>query len=128
QLATLPAQLITGRSRFLVDSVFDYLLVNPNAIDDVSRAIYAANYSYPAAIEGGNGWYQAFNTDIADMGTYGKVTAPMLGLPAGLFFRLLHAIPPHEGTNVQVVQINNASHYLIEEQPEAVIQQFRGFF
>ena len=37
QLATLPAQLVTGRSRFLVDSVFDYLLVHPNAIDDVSR-------------------------------------------------------------------------------------------
>lgn len=128
QLTTLPAQLVSGRSLFLVDSVFDYLLVNPNAIDDQSRAIYAANYSYPAAIEGGNGWYQAFNTDIADMGTYGKVTAPMLGLAAGIFFPQMQAVLPTEGTDVQVFQIANAGHYFIEEQPEAVIQQFLNFF
>lgn len=128
QLTSLPAELVTGRSRFLVDSVFDYLLVNPAAVDDVSRAIYAANYSYPAAIEGGNGWYQAWNTDIADMGTYGKVTAPMLGLAAGFFYNLMLGTLPNEGTDVQVVQIQNASHYLVEEQPDAVAQQFLSFF
>jgi pimeloyl-ACP methyl ester carboxylesterase len=128
QLSTLPAQLVSGRSGFLIDSVFDYLLVNPDAVDEASRAIYAANYSYPAAIEGGNGWYQAFNTDIADMNTYGQVTAPILGLAAGLFFDQMQAVLPTEGTDVQVVQIQDAGHYLVEEQPEAVIQQFQAFF
>jgi pimeloyl-ACP methyl ester carboxylesterase len=128
QLTSLPAQLVTGRSEFLVNQIFDYLLVNPAAIDAISRAIYAANYSYPTAIEGGNGWYQAFNTDIADMATYGKVTAPMLGLAAGIFYPLMESILPAEGTDVQVVQIQNAGHYFVEEQPEAVIQQFQAFF
>jgi pimeloyl-ACP methyl ester carboxylesterase len=128
QLSILPAELVSGRSGFLINSVFDYLLVNPDAVDNASRAIYAANYSYPAAIEGGNGWYQAFNTDIADMNTYGKVTAPMLGLAAGLFYGQMQAELPPQGTNVQVVQIQNAGHYLVEEQPKAVIQQFQAFF
>lgn len=128
QLTALPAELVSGRSGFLVNSIFNYLLVNPDAIDEESRAIYAANYSYPAAIQGGNAWYQAFNTDIADMNSYGKVTAPMLGLAAGFFFDLMQAVLPTEGTNVQVVQIANAGHYFVEEQPAAVIQQFLEFF
>lgn len=128
QLTTLPEELVSGRSSFLVNWIFNYLLVNPNAIDNQSRAIYAANYSYPDAIRGGNGWYQAFNTDIADMNSYGKVTKPMLGLAAGFFFELMQAILPTQGTNVQVVQIDNAGHYFIEEQPEATIQQLLDFF
>lgn len=45
QVAQLPEQLITGRSRFLVDWMFDNLLVNQAAVNDLDRSIYALAYS-----------------------------------------------------------------------------------
>jgi pimeloyl-ACP methyl ester carboxylesterase len=40
----------------------------------------------------------------------------------------MQATLPNEGTDVQIVQVNNAGHYFVEEQPDAVIQQFLSFF
>jgi len=128
QVQTLPQELIAGRASFLTNWIFDDFLVNQAALTPLDRAVFAWNYNYPAAIRGSDGWYQTWNQDIADMNTYGKVTAPILGMATVGFFQAMEAVLPSEGINVQLQEVSDAGHYLIAEQPEVVIEAFRKFF
>ena len=128
QVPGLPERLVSGRSRYLIDAIFDDLLVQKAAVGDRSRAIYAQAYGDPEAIRASNGWFQAFGQDIVDLASYGKVTAPMLGLAEPLFFGFFQQLLPAEGTDVRVVEVKNSGHFLVEEQPEAVIEALTGFF
>jgi pimeloyl-ACP methyl ester carboxylesterase len=128
QVRGLPEQLVSGRSRFLIDAIFDLLLVNKAAVSDLDRAIYAKAYSDPDAIRASNGWFQAFGQDIEDLTSYGKVTVPMLGLADPSFFAFLQQVLPAEGTDVRVVEVGNTGHFIVEEQPQAVTQALAEFF
>ncbi|MFD8499535.1 alpha/beta fold hydrolase [Amycolatopsis sp. NPDC059657] len=128
QVRALPEQLITGRSRFLIDYFFDLLLVNPAAISEATRAIYAHAYAKPDAIRAGNAWYQAFNQDIEDQKAYPKVTKPMLGLAAEASFEFFQYVLSTKGTDVRVSKVERSGHFLAEEQPETVIRAFTEFF
>jgi pimeloyl-ACP methyl ester carboxylesterase len=128
QLRGLPEQLVSGRSRFLVDWLFDHLMVHPEAIAGRDRDIFARAYSRPDAIRAGNGWYQAFYQDIADQRGYGPVTAPRLGLAADPNYGFLQYLWPAQGTDVRVVKVADAGHFFTEEQPEFVVDQLIRFF
>ena len=128
QVAGLPEELVVGRARYIVDWMFDNLLLNQNAVTSVDRAIYANAYNTADGIRGGNGWYQTFGQDITDLATYGKVTVPLLGMVNPLFAAQMQATLPTQGTDVQVVEVQNTGHYFVEEQPQAVIDQFKQFF
>jgi pimeloyl-ACP methyl ester carboxylesterase len=128
QVPELPEQLVSGRSRILVDWMFDNLLVNRAAINDFDRSVYAAAYSRPEGIRGGNGWYQTFVQDIADLATYAPITPPVLGMAHDLFFPGMAAQLPTMATNVTLRQVANTGHYFVEEQPQAVINEFTAFF
>jgi len=127
QVDVLPQELVSGRSGFLINWILDYLLVNRLAIDDLARDAYAQAYSSPAAIRASNGWYQALAQDIADFAGYGKVTAPMLGLASPVMFPLLQQVLPAEGTDVHVLEVSDTGHFLLEEQPQAVVAALTAF-
>ncbi len=128
QVPQLPEQLVSGRARYLIDWMFDNLLVNQAAVSNFDRAVYAAAYNRPEGIRGGNGWYATFVQDIADLATYSKVTAPILGLVNSLFYPNMAAVLPTQGTDVTVHEVTNTGHYFVEERPEVVIDEFRAFF
>lgn len=128
QVAQLPEQLVTGRSRYLIDWMFDNLLVNRAAINDLDRSIYALAYSTSDAIRGGNGWYKALGQDIIDNATYAPVTVPLLGIAHDIFYPSFAATLAQQATNVQLVQLANTGHYFVEEQPQAVIEHLTAFF
>lgn len=128
QVHGLPEQLVSGRSRYLVDSIFDYLLVDKTAIDERDRAVYAQAYSHPDAVRGGNGWYQTFGQDIEDYRTYGRVTAPILGLAHSAFYGRMNQVLPAQGSDVRVAEVTGTGHYFVEEQPAAVVGHLTGFF
>jgi pimeloyl-ACP methyl ester carboxylesterase len=128
QVNTLPEQLVTGRASYLTNWIFDYLLLNQNAMTALDRAVFASAYNYPLAIRSSAGWYQTWSQDIADMDTYPKVTAPILGMATEGFYQAMEAVLPSEGTDVQIQEVSNAGHYFISEQPEVVIQAFFSFF
>jgi pimeloyl-ACP methyl ester carboxylesterase len=128
QVAGLPEELVVGRAQYIVDWMFDNLLLNQKAVTPLDRAIYANAYNSPDGIRGGNGWYQTFAQDIADLATYGKVTVPLLGMVNTLFAAQMQATLPTQGTDVQVVVVPDTGHYFVEEQPQAVIDQFNQFF
>ncbi|WP_346768322.1 alpha/beta hydrolase [Streptomyces sp. R301] len=132
QVPGLPEQLLAGRTRILVDWIFDNFLLDRTAVTPSDRAVYAHAYDRPGAISGGSGWYRTFGQDIVDLGTYGKVTAPMLGMVSnlgdGLFAEQMKATLPGQGTDVRVVVVPDAGHYFVEEAPQAVIDEFNRFF
>ncbi len=128
QVAVLPEQLVAGRARYLVDWMFDHLLVNQAAVTDFDRAVYTAAYNCPEGIRGGNGWYQAFAQDIIDNASYGKVTAPILCLVNSLFYPSTAATLPSRGTDVTVHEMKNTGHYFVEEQPQVTLNELTAFF
>lgn len=128
QVAQLPEQLVSGRARFLIDWMFDNLLLNKAAVNDFDRSVYAAAYNQPEGIRGGNGWYATFVQDIADLATYPKATAPILGLSNSLFYPNMAAVLPTQGTNVTVREVTDTGHYFVEERPKFVIDQLTEFF
>ena len=128
QVQTLPEQLLAGRFRYLVDWLFANTAFNPAAIDERSREIYARAYNTPDAIRASNGWYQAFHQDIADGKTYGKLTAPVLGLASVSSYDQFVAALPNLANRFEVVRVDGSGHWLAEEQPDVVAREIMRFF
>jgi pimeloyl-ACP methyl ester carboxylesterase len=101
---------------------------NPAAISERDRAIYAAAYSQPDAIRAGNGWYQTFGQDIIDARHYGQIATPVLTLAGERNYPYLRELLPTQASDVRVVKVNSSSHYVPEDQPEAVVRELLGFF
>jgi pimeloyl-ACP methyl ester carboxylesterase len=132
QVPDLPAKLLAGRFRYFVDWLFDNFLGDRENVNSLDRAVYAHAYDDPAAIRGGNAWFGTFGQDIIDLGGYGKVTAPLLGMVSnladGMFAEQMEATLPTQGTDVEVVRVPDVGHYFVDEAPRAVIDRFDEFF
>ncbi|GAA2748800.1 alpha/beta hydrolase [Kitasatospora cinereorecta] len=131
QVPGLPEQLLTGRAEVLVDWIFDNFLLDRTAVNELDRAVYARALTSDG-VRGGNGWYQAFGQDIVDLGTYGKIGAPVLGMVSnladGMFAAQMQGTLPGQASDVRVVVVPDAGHYFVEEAPQAVIDEFTRFF
>uniref|UniRef100_UPI0033228EA3 alpha/beta fold hydrolase n=1 Tax=Streptomyces sp. NPDC000594 TaxID=3154261 RepID=UPI0033228EA3 len=128
QVRGLPEELLAGRSRSLIDWLFTSMAHDPDTLDDFSRRVYAHAYATPDAIRAGNGWYQAFNRDIADERAYGPVTVPLLVLGGGdSNYPYLRDLMPAKGTDVTVREVADCGHYIPEEKPRAVIDALTDF-
>lgn len=127
QVQGLPEQLVTGRARYLLDWLLSTLLINPAAVNELDRTVYAAAYDYPDAIRAGNGWYQTFTQDIIDEETYGQINLPVLAL-ASEFNDGLEAGMKRKATDVQFIKVTGSGHLLAEEQPAAVTNALTTFF
>lgn len=127
QVKGLPEQLLAGRSRYLIDWLIDYVSENPNAITGFDRSVYAANYDLPDNIRGGNGWYQSMEKDIEDAKAYGKFSMPVLGIGCYIGYGPLKMSLPHLASDFKVALIENSGHYIMEEQPKAVLDAISQF-
>lgn len=127
QLHGLPEQLVSGRSRYVVDAMIDQLSAVPSAVSDFDRGVYANAYAGRDAIRAGNGWYQTLGQDIAAGASYGKLTMPVLGLAGEFNYQYFQQILPAKAEQAQVVKIAGAGHYLSEEQPAQVIGALTAF-
>jgi pimeloyl-ACP methyl ester carboxylesterase len=127
QVDGLPEHLLAGRARLLVDWLFDHILTDPSSILSADRAIYAAAYNTVEAVRAGNGWYKAFEQDIADERGYQRLTTPVLALAAIGNYGYLSYLLPGKIANVTVTKVDNAGHYLPEEQPELVTRMMLSF-
>ncbi|MFE6686281.1 alpha/beta fold hydrolase [Streptomyces sp. NPDC057743] len=128
QVTELPEKLLVGRFRHLVDYFADLLAEVPEAIDEQARQVYTHAYDSADGIRAGNGWYQAFGQDVADLKTYQPVTMPLLALGGAANYSYLKELLPRHGTNVSVELVADSGHYLPEEQPETVVRHITGFF
>lgn len=127
QVRGLPEQLLAGRARALVDHLCELMLLDQDAVSDRDRAIFARAYDTPDAIRAGNGWYQTFGQDIADGRTYAPVTPPLLALAAAPNHDLVRELLPTKAVDVEVVRVDDTGHYVVEEQPRAVLAHLDRF-
>ncbi|WP_330358853.1 alpha/beta hydrolase [Streptomyces chartreusis] len=128
QVKDLPAALLEGRIRLLVDWLFERQAKDPGSIDDYSREVYARAYESAEAVRAGNAWYQAFHQDIVDARSYAPVSAPTLALGGDESnYAYLRDLMPTKATDVRVVEVASCGHYVPEEQPQSVIDELIAF-
>jgi pimeloyl-ACP methyl ester carboxylesterase len=128
QIEGLPEQIMAGRAWYLVDWLLSNSLVHPEAVSPADRAVYARAYDTPEAIRATNGWYRAIHQDIEDMATYGVLSVPMLGLVCPVNAQRFSATLPTLAKDTRVVVVEEASHWLAEDQPEVVARELVEFF
>jgi pimeloyl-ACP methyl ester carboxylesterase len=128
QVPGLPEKLLSGQSRLIIDYMFELSLVHPDAVTSLDRDVYARAYDAPDAYRAAQGWFQSYVEDIEDFNGYGKIQAPMLGLAYGPFFDYMKQVLPDQGVDVRVAEVEGSRNYLVEEQPQAVVDAFFEFF
>lgn len=122
QVKELPEKLLEGRYRYLLDWLFDYVMVDSSKIPDFERDVYASVYNQPERIRASNGWYQAFNQDIADAKNYSKLNMPVLGIASNVSSGFYQYSLPMIAENYQLVNLDNTGHYMFEENSSGVYE------
>ncbi|WP_022825002.1 alpha/beta fold hydrolase [Hymenobacter norwichensis] len=127
QVKELPEQLLAGRFHLLLDYLFAYVMLDDSRMSAFDRAVYAAAYNEPDSIRAANAWYQTFEQDIVDAGTYGRLAMPVLGLGSCVSYSYLQMSLPYVAENVEVVGILDSGHYMYEEKPAEVLKAVLSF-
>jgi pimeloyl-ACP methyl ester carboxylesterase len=129
----LAEQLVEGRQARYFRYFLDRNAANPKAISDAEVAGYAAAYRSPAQLSAGFGFYRAFAQDKAfNDGQRGPFALPLLvvgadhSLGAGAT-ALAQALREHGASNVRTATIDDAGHWVAEEQPDQVVRLVAGF-
>jgi len=126
QVKGLPEELLEGRAGIEQAWFFRYMVKDEASIDARDRAVYAAAYSSRDATRAGNGWYQAFNQDIADSADYKPLTMPVLGL-GGTGYKRLKASLDVNAPGSQTFLIEGSGHFIAEEKPTALLSYLADF-
>jgi len=126
QVKELPEKLLEGRFHFLLDWLFQYVMIDEQKMSALERAVYASVYNEKDSIRASNGWYQTFGQDIEDAKSYPQLTMPVLGIGSIVSYNYMKMGLPFVAQHVQVIGILDSGHYLFEEKPgqvtEAVIR------
>jgi pimeloyl-ACP methyl ester carboxylesterase len=128
-------RLVAGRERILLDRFYNELSANPARIDEATREHYAALYARPHAIHDAfSGQFAAFAEDAVDnqklLAEKGKLTTPVLAVGGDHSYGAKLATEiGFAATDVHAAVINDAGHWIMEEQPgqaTALITSFVG--
>jgi pimeloyl-ACP methyl ester carboxylesterase len=126
-----PLALVNGRERIYFDYIWDDFAANPNrSIPEVDRIEYTAAYSRPGRMAAGWAYFASFPQTAA---AFAKLAADKLNIPVlsiggekslgvalGAQARLV-------GSDVTVVVVKNAGHWLMEEQPAVTMASLEQF-
>jgi pimeloyl-ACP methyl ester carboxylesterase len=124
-------RLIAGRERLYLDRFYNELSADPRHIGEETRAHYAALYSRPNAIHDAFAQFAAFRQDAVDNQKFlaeGKLKMPVLAIGGEKSFGIGFANEiAFAADNVRALSIPNSGHWLMEEQPEAVMNAILSF-
>jgi pimeloyl-ACP methyl ester carboxylesterase len=124
-------RLIAGRERLYLDRFYNELSADPRHVDAATRAHYAALYSRPHAIHNAFAQFAAFRQDAVDNQKFlaeGKLTMPVLAIGGEKSFGIGFANEiGFAADHVEALSIANSGHWLMEEQPEAVMDAILAF-
>jgi pimeloyl-ACP methyl ester carboxylesterase len=124
-------RLVAGRERIYLDRFWNELSANPASIDEATRRHYAKLYALPGAMHSAFEQFAAFHQDAIDnkaLAAKGKLTMKVLAIGAEKSFGTAMADDLRfVASDVTGVVIPNSGHWLMEEQPAAVVAAIRTF-
>ncbi|MCF7751046.1 alpha/beta hydrolase [Bacillus subtilis subsp. subtilis] len=123
-------RLVAGRERIYLDRFWNDFAANPDAMDEASRAHYAALYARPQAMKSAFAQFRAFREDAAvnQAVVARKLTMPVLAIGGGKSFGATEAVVMRNAAvDVTEVVIPNAGHWLMEEAPVPTIAAVTRF-
>lgn len=125
-------RLVAGRERIYLDRFWNELSANPKAIDEETRAHYAALYALPNAMHDAFEQFAAFTQDASDnkelLASRGKIAMPMLAVGAEKSFNTAQADDiKYVATNVTGAIIPGSGHWVMEEDPDATTKLVLDF-
>jgi pimeloyl-ACP methyl ester carboxylesterase len=124
-------RLVAGRERLYLDRFYNELSADPRHIDEETRAHYAALYSRPNALHDAFAQFAAFRQDALDNQKFlaeGKLKIPVLAIGGEKSFGRGFANEiGFAADNVRALSIRDSGHWLMEEQPKAVMDAIMSF-
>lgn len=124
-------RLVAGRERIYLDRFYNELSANPAKIDEATREHYAALYAKPGAMHAAFNQFAAFPQDAKDNRAAlakGKLATPVLAIGGtGSYGQTMLPIARAAFSEVIGESIPDSGHWLMEEQPRAVIRAVRRF-
>jgi pimeloyl-ACP methyl ester carboxylesterase len=124
-------RLVKGRERIYLDRFYNELSANPKAIDEATRAHYAALYARPGAMHSAFNQFGAFTQDAEDnklLQAKGKLPMPILAVGAEKSYATLMAdYMRFVATDVTPAVIANSGHWIMEEQTAAAVKLIDGW-
>jgi pimeloyl-ACP methyl ester carboxylesterase len=122
QVKGLPEKILAGRFQYLMDWLFNYVMIDDTKMTAFERNVYASVYNEVESIRASNAWYQTFVQDIEDAKNYQQLTMPVLGIGSYISYNYMKMGLPYVANNITVTGILNSGHYIFEEQPEQVLE------
>ena len=124
-------RLVAGRERIYLDRFYNELSANPAKIDEATRNHYAALYAQPGAMHAAFNQFAAFPQDAKEnqaMLAKGKLATPVHAIGGGRSYgQTMAAVARAAFNTVTSETIPDAGHWLMEEQPQAVIRAVRAY-
>jgi len=124
-------RLVAGRERLYLDRFYNELSAEPRHIDEATRAHYAALYSRPNAIHDAFSQFAAFRQDAIDNQKFlaeGKLKMPVLAIGGEKSFGRGFANEiGFAADDVRALSVRDSGHWLMEEQPAAVMSAILAF-
>lgn len=127
QVKELPEKILEGRFRYLLDWLFQYVMIDDSKMTLFEREVYASAYNEADSIRASNGWYQTFTQDIEDAKTYQPLAMPVLGIGSYISINYMKMGLPYVAKDVSIQEILDSGHYLYEEQPQQVLDAVVNF-
>jgi len=121
QVKGLPEQILEGRFRYLLDWLFNYVMIDETKMTAFEREVYASVYNNPENIRAANAWYQSFAQDIEDAKNYGQLVLPVLGIASNVSYNYMKMGLPYVAADCNVVGLLDSGHYMNEESPQQVL-------
>jgi pimeloyl-ACP methyl ester carboxylesterase/uncharacterized RmlC-like cupin family protein len=124
-------RLVAGRERIYLDRFWNDFSAKPARFTEAARAHYAELYSKPGRMHAGFSQFAAFDQDAIDnreMISHGRLKMPVLAIGGDHSFGPTMAhVMRFAADDVHEVVIDDAGHWLMEEQPKAVVTAIRAF-
>ena len=129
QTPNLPERLLAGRQFVYFREFFDRLALNRKAIPDTDVAHYAKAYAAPSQLRAGLEFYRRGYPTAEKFNASERSPIDLPIVLAGgdhamgiLFPRLADSLGKHGWANVTVEVIKNSGHWVVDEQPDIVVE------
>jgi len=125
-------RLVAGRERIYLDRFWNEFSATPARFPEASRQHYAKLYALPGAMHSGFAQFAAFDQDAMDDRAYiqdgGKLTMPVYAIGGEKSFGpMMATVMRAAATNVTEGVVPDSGHWIMEENPAAVVKMVRSF-